>query len=154
MAGDASRVAILYTPVGLAVDMEAGDEFDRINRERAAEGRIGKELLSELRSSGWLRQARWRRGGYFTTVGLRQATDHPELVLLNVPGAFAPWAHHLLNEMAGHLVETGTRLQPGEIFAFNNPRFPGMAVTFDLLEPGDMQLPEFVRPVLIVVPLP
>jgi hypothetical protein len=151
-----SRVQILYTPASLAQGQEAIEELERISRDRAsgANRRLSKEMLSELRASGWLRQARWRRGGYFTTKGIREATGQPELVLLNVPSAFVPWAHRLLNKIADYLLESRARLHPGEILALTDPNFPEMPVAFDLIEPGDMQLPEFSHPMLVVVPLP
>jgi hypothetical protein len=154
MAEEAPHVVVLYSPPGLADGDEAGEELDRISKEIAGGRQLDKEALTELRASGWLRQVRWRRGGYFTTTGLRNATGNPDLVLLNVPGAFAPWALQLLKHIADYLVESGARLQPGEVFALPDPGFPDMAVTFDLIEPGDLQLPEFAHPMLIVVPLP
>ncbi len=154
MAGGDPQIAVLYTPAGLADGEEAGEELDRISKDRAAGRGLSKEMLKELRASGWLRQARWRRGGYFTTNGLRATTGNPDLVLLNVPSAFAPWALQLLNHVADYLLETGVQLEPGEVFAFSDPKFPDMAVAFDLVEPGDLQLPEFAHPMLIVVPLP
>jgi len=150
----ADKVAVLYTPAGLADGEEAGDEIVSISEERLGDGTLAKETLDELRASGWLRQVRWRRGGYFTTTGLREATGNPDLVLLNVPSAFAPWSFRLLNHIAEYAIESEAQLRPGEVFALPHPRFPDMALTFDLIEPGDLQLPEFERPMLNVVPLP
>lgn len=153
---DKPRILIAHTPAALAPEEEAGEELDRVSNDLIGGGakRLSAEMLNELRASGWLRQARWRRGSYFTTRGLHEATGNPELVLLNVPGVFAPAAHRLLTEIGDYLLDSGVRLQAGEVFALTDPNFPPMSVTFDLIEPGDLQFPEFRHPRLIVVPLP
>lgn len=154
MAEGESQITVAYTPAGLAGSLEAGKELHRISKDRADGGGLSKEMLDDLRASGWFRQVRRRRGGYFTTRGLRDATGNPDLVLLNVPGVFAPSALQLLNHIADHFVETGEELLPGDIFALTDPTFPEMAVTFDLAEPGDLMLQELQHPMLVVIPLP
>lgn len=154
-------VQILYTPASLAGGYEPGEELKRVAADaRHALGvqsknvkRLSKEMVAELRASGWLRQSRWRRGGFFTTFGLREACGVPELVLLNVPSAFAPSAHTLLNRIADYIIDGPSRVDPGEVLLIDDPKFQ-MAVTVDLIEPGDMHLPEFDKPMMAIVPLP
>lgn len=154
--GDRRSVHVLYTPASLADDLEAGEEVARITKDHrsGSDRKLSKDLVTELSAAGWLRQARWRRGGYFTTQGLEKACGVPEFALLNVPGVVAPWAHTLLNRISDYVLESRVRLEPGEIFSLPVPNFPEMMVTFNLVEPGDMHQPEFSQPVLLVVPLP
>lgn len=153
---DHSPILIGHTPPTLAPDTESGEELEAISKELSAgKGRrLSEEMLHRLRSSGWLGQEKWTRGSYYTTSGLRKATGNPELVLLNVPGVFAPAAQRLLNDICDYLLASGARVRPGEAFELTHPQFPSMQVTFDLLEPGDMQGPEFRQPMLLVIPLP
>jgi len=152
---DKSPILIGHTPATLAPGTESGRELEALieDQRAGARGRFSEEMLRRLRSSGWMGQERWQRGSYFTTSGLRTATGNPELVLLNVPVAFAPAAQRLLNDICDYLLESGARVRPGEVLALTHPQFP-MQVTFDLLEPGDMQGPEFRHPMLLVIPLP
>lgn len=164
MAPDAQpvgpNVQIRYTPASLAGGYEPGEELSRVAADARAVGgagkkgkRLSKDMLAELRASGWLRQSRWRRGGFFTTSGLRDAFDVPELVLLNVPGAFSPCAQTLLNRIVDYIIDGPRRVHPGDVLVIDDPNFQ-MAVTVDLIEPGDMHLPDFGYPMLAVVPLP
>jgi hypothetical protein len=158
---DGPDVQILYTPASLAGGYEPGDELVRVAADARAMGgqaghkgkRLSREMVAELRASGWLRQSRWRRGGFFTTRGIREAFDIPELALLNVPGAFSPCAQTLLNRIVDYIIEGPRRVHPGEVLVIDDPNFQ-MAVTVDLIEPGDMHLPDFGRPMMVVVPLP
>ena len=147
---DSPRLQILHTPATLAGDHEAGAERERLI---AASGG-GKGFGAELRAGAWLGGERWSRGGYFTTSGLRERADHAELALLNVPGAFAPMAQQLLNEVGEYVLEGGARLGSGEVLALTNPRFAEMAVTFEHLAPGELSSPEFEREMVLVLPLP
>jgi hypothetical protein len=154
-------VQIIYTPATLAGGFEPGEEIERIAADARAsldggvkrKKRLSRAMLADLRASGWLRQARWRRGAYFTTYGLRRGLGVPDLVLLNVPSAFAPSAQTLLNRIADHIIEDPSRVYPGAVLIIDDPKFQ-MAVTVDLIEPGDMRLPDFDHQMMVVVPLP
>jgi hypothetical protein len=117
-------------------------------------GRLDEPELARLRRGSWLGCESWRRGGYFTTSGLRANADHPELVMMNVPGAFAPWAQDLLNEIGDYVLESGKSLASGEIFLLADSRFPEMALTFALIEPGELPSLGFAEEMLLVVPMP
>ncbi|MBS1895476.1 MAG: hypothetical protein JST59_29605 [Actinobacteria bacterium] len=73
---------------------------------------------------------------------------------MNVPGAFAPMAQQLLHEIGTYVLDTGSRLQAGEIFALTHPSFAEMTVTFERLAPGELSSPDFGRETLLVIPLP
>jgi hypothetical protein len=148
------RLHILHTPATLASDHEAGAERERLRAASTGGRGFSPELLAELRSDAWLEGKAWHRGGFFTTSGLREQAGHPELVLLNVPGCFAPMAQQLLNEVGEYVLETGARLCNGEIFALSHPRFAEMVVTFQHLAPFDLDSPEFGREMVLVLPLP
>lgn len=151
---DSPRLQILHTPATLASDHEAGAEIERLRAASAGGKGFGSELLAELRSGSWLGGEAWRRGGYFTTSGLLEAAGHPELALLNVPGAFAPMAQQLLSEVGEYLLKTGARLGCGEVLALTHPSFAEMFVTFEHLAPGELASPEFGREMVLVLPLP
>jgi hypothetical protein len=151
---DRPRLQILHTPATLAFDHEAGAERERLGAASSGGRGLGPELLAEMRRGSWLGGKAWRRGGYFTTQGLREQAGHPELALLNVPGAFAPMAQQLLNEIGTYVLDSGARLGSGEVFALTHPRFAEMVVTFALLMPGELSSPEFGGEMLLVVPLP
>jgi hypothetical protein len=151
---ESPRLQILHTPATLAGDQEAAAERERLLAASRGGKGFGPELLAELRSGAWLGGDAWHRGGYFTTSGLREAVRHPELALLNVPGAFAPMAQQLLNEVGEYVLESGARLGSGEVLALTNPRFAEMAVTFEHLAPGELTSPEFGREMVLVIPLP
>ena len=151
---DRSALQILHTPATLAVDHEAGAERERLLAASAGGRGFGVELIAELRGGAWLGGESWRRGGYFTTAGLRDATGHPELALLNVPGAFAPMAQQLLNEIGEYVLEGGGWLKSGEVLALTHPRFAEMVVTFKHLAPGELDSPEFGQEMVLVLPLP
>ena len=148
------RLEILYTPASLAGNHEAGLELEVL--EMAGAGRKGfdSEMVAMLRGGGWFNGDSWRRGGYLTTRGLRAVDDHPELALINVPGAFAPMAQQLLNEIGEYVLDSAAKLDSGEIFELTHPRFPRMLVTFARIAPGELSSPEFAQEVLLVVPLP
>jgi hypothetical protein len=148
------RLQILYTPASLATDHEVGAELERLGAAAAGGGRLGPELLAELRAGTWLGAGEWRRGAYFTTSGLREGAGHPELALLNVPGAFAPMAQQLLNEAGEYVLQSGARLGDGEVLALTHPRFAEMLLTFVHLAPGELASPEFGREMVLVIPLP
>jgi hypothetical protein len=149
-----SRSQILYTPTTLAEDQEAGLERERWRAASDGGKGLDSEAIAQLRRGAWLGGEAWSRGGYFTTSGLRDQAGHPELALLNVPGAFAPMAQQLLNEIGVYVLDSGARLASGEVFALTHPRFAEMAVTFALLSPGELSSPEFGKEMLLVVPLP
>ncbi|HEY3552059.1 MAG TPA: hypothetical protein VGK66_00075 [Solirubrobacterales bacterium] len=151
---ESPRLQILYTPATLAGDHEAGAERERLLLASGGGEGFGPALLAELRAGAWLGGEHWSRGGYFTTSGLREQADHPELALLNVPGAFAPMAQQLLNEVGEYVLESGARLGSGEVLALTHPRFAEMAVTFEHLAPGELTSPEFGREMVLVIPLP
>lgn len=148
------QLQIAYTPAGLAEDHEAGREYQRLRMTCAGRKGLDPEAIAELRQAAWLAGDAWRRGGYFTTSGLRQQAGHPELVLLNVPGAFAPMAQQLLNEIGEYVLKSGARLGSGEIFQLTHPKFAEMVVTFASVSPGELSSPEFGLEMLLVVPLP
>jgi hypothetical protein len=150
---DRPRLQILHTPATLAFEHEAGAERERLLSASAGGKGFGPELLAELRSGVWLGGEAWRRGGYLTTSGLREAAGHPELALLNVPGAFAPMAQQLLNEVGEYVLESGARLGSGEVLALTHP-FAEMFITFEHLPPGELDSPEFGREMVLVLPLP
>jgi hypothetical protein len=147
------KLQIGYTTAPLAVGHEAGREHERL-REAAVGGKLGKGDVAALRRGSWLGGECWRRGAYFTTSGLRAGAGHPELVLMNVPGAFAPWAQELLNEIGSYVLDSGKRLRSGEVFRLTDSRFGEMSLTFDLLEPGQLSSPPFDRQMLLILPLP
>lgn len=151
---DSPRLQILHTPAPLAIDHEAGAECERLGAATSGGRGLGPELLVEMRRGSWLGAEAWRRGAYFTTSGLYEQAGHPELALLNVPGAFAPMAHQLLHEIGTYVLETGSQLRTGEVFGLTHPRFAEMFVTFELLAPGELRSPEFGREMLLVIPLP
>jgi len=148
------RLQILHTPAILAEDHEAGIERERWRAASGGGKGLDAEAIAELRRGAWLGGKAWSRGGYFTTSGLRQQAGHPELALVNVPGAFAPMAQQLLNEIGEYVLDSGMRLGSGEVFALTHPRFAEMVVTFALLSPGELSSPEFDEEILLVVPLP
>jgi hypothetical protein len=148
------RLQILHTPATLAFDHEAGAELERLGAAASGGRGLGPELLAEMRRGSWLGGEAWRRGGYFTTSGLHEQAGHPELALLNVPGAFAPMAQQLLNEIGTYVLDTGSQLRTGEVFGLTHPRFAEMTVTFERLAPGELSSPEFGREMLLVIPLP
>lgn len=151
---DRPRLRILHTPATLAIDHEAGAERELLVAAASGGGGLGPELLVELRRGSWLGAEAWRRGGYLTTSGLRDQAGHPELALLNVPGAFAPMAQQLLSEIGTYVLDTGSQLQAGEVFGLTQPRFAEMTVTFERLAPDELCSPEFGREMLLVIPLP
>lgn len=151
---DSPRLQILHTPATLAGDHEAGAERERLLAASSGGKGFGPELLAELRSGAWLGGEAWQRGGYFTTAGLREAVGHPELALLNVPGAFAPMAQQLLNEVGEYVLDSGARLSSGEILALTHPRFGEMVLTFQHLAIGELTSPEFGQEMVVVLPLP
>jgi hypothetical protein len=109
-----NRLKILHTPATLAFDHEAGAERERLAAAASGGRGLGPELLAELRRGAWLGGEAWRRGGYFTTSGLREQAGHPELALLNVPGAFAPMAQQLLNEIGTYVLDTARSCAPAK----------------------------------------
>jgi hypothetical protein len=148
------RLQILHTPATLALDHEARAERERLGAAASGARGLGPEIVAELRHGSWLGGEAWRRGGYLTTSGLRDKAGHPELVLFNVPGVFVPMAQQLLHEIGTYVLETGSQLASGEVFALTHPRFAEMTVTFDRLAPGEVSLPEFGLEMLLVIPLP
>lgn len=148
------RLQILHTPATLAANHEAGAERERLTAAASGGRGLGPELLAEMRRACWLGGESWRRGGYMTTSGLREGAGHPELVLLNVPGAFAPMAQQLLHEIGTYVLDTGSRLRTGEVLALTHPRFAEMTVTFEQIAPGEMSSPELGREAVLVIPLP
>jgi hypothetical protein len=148
------RLQILHTPATLAGSHEAAIECERLCAASRGGKGLDSEALAELRRGVWLGGEAWCRGGYFTTSGLRDQAGHPELALLNVPGAFAPMAQQLLNEIGEYVLDSGARLAAGEVFALTHPRFAEMVVTFALLSPGELSSPEFGEEMLLVLPLP
>lgn len=148
------RLEILYTSATAAGNHDAGIECEFLGMAAEGRKRFDDGLVDSLRGGAWLNGDSWRRGGYLTTHGLRAADDHPELALINVPGAFAPMAHQLLNEIGEYVLRSGKRLDSGEVFELTHPRFPQMVVTFARLAPGELSAPEFTREMLLVVPLP
>jgi len=148
------RLQILYTPAGLVENHQAARERERLRVACAGGKALGREVLGELRCGAWLGGETWYRGGYLTTRGLRDQVGHPELALLNVPGAFAPMAQQLLNEIGEYVLDSGARLASGEGFALTHRRFDEMIVTFASLLPGELSSPEFGEEMLLVVPLP
>ena len=148
------QLEILYTPTTLAGNHDAGLELEVLELAAAGQKALDGEIVAMLRGGGWFNGDQWRRGGYMTTRGLRAVDDHPELALINVPGALAPMAQQLLNEIGEYVLGSGARLDTGELFELTHPRFPRMLVTFARLAPGELSSPEFGREMLLVVPLP
>ena len=54
---------------------------------------------------------------------------HPELALLNVPGAFAAMAQHLPHEIGTYVPDNGSQLCSREVFALTHPVFAEMTVS-------------------------
>jgi hypothetical protein len=149
----AAGVTIRYTPPGLAAGHSQREELDWISEAVDEHGRLSAQTRAELRSSGWLSQDEQRRGGYLSTLGLRERCSHPELVILNVPGAFAETASAILNDLAAYLLESERSFAAGEIYARERPGMDPLLLSFADTE-EELSALFGSEPVLVVLPLP
>ena len=149
------QIQIRYTPAQLAAASEAEAELSWLAdiRSRDPHGRLDAGVVAELRSTGWLRQDGQRRGGYLSTHGLAEALDHPELVLENVPSAFAASASELLTQMAEYLLKRRCSFEAGEIYGSGGGAGQIMVTFADFDHQREKLIGDGER-ALLVVPLP
>lgn len=154
MSDPGSRLRIVYTPASLAGDGEPAVDYRRW-RDLVAGGRtLPADALAELRHGCWLGGEKWLRGGYLATSGLRAGASHPELLMLNVPGAFVPWAQSLLTDIGEHVLDSDAQLLDGEMILLEDPRAAGMVLAFQRLFPGELSAPDLESETVLVLPLP
>lgn len=127
-ATDAITIGI--TPPWLAEDTMANEVYQLFGTKSA------RPPSEELAAFPWFRQSEaYQVGYYLMTHGLREAADHPEIELCNVPGVFLSAATSLLNFIADYILR-GARLADGE--SMEMPEGNGLlrVIAFREIAPG------------------